>query len=122
MYTDFTGSTLYQPDASYLFRLDDEIDYDPSLSLKVITLTWDAVAGKPTTWGDNKLEGRCYVEGEAKGDFQTISGIKDAGEFTTLTLDSCLDKVVNRLEIGLSQLTSDPNAANVDELKVHIKQ
>jgi len=118
MYTDFTGATLYMTNALSDFDLTKGKQFDPAKPLKAVGFTWAAHSGKSDVWADIKLEIRCYKAGEAKPDFEVADAVKNAYEQTVLNLKSCNGKVVDHVEVQLTQLNNKSTLMNVKKIQV----
>lgn len=86
--------------------------------VKSLSFTWTAQAGGFSTWKGLTLKARCYKAGETPPDFAEVTDIKDAGQTTLINVESCMNKVVDKLELQLRPMTGASDFTRTSQIKI----
>jgi hypothetical protein len=105
MYTDFTGATLYVAESDMSFKMSDFEGFKVGKPVVNASFKWLVKVGALTRdWKDIKIESRCYMADAAKPEFEETPVIPSADTLSPLTATSCNGKVVDRIDLKLTQL------------------
>jgi hypothetical protein len=103
MYTDFTGATLYLTNTLNEFDFTKMGAFDSKAPVRQLSFSWMQVDGSPDEFKDIKAEIRCYSDEANKGEFQAVSITVKPKAVQYLNVTSCIDKLVSKAELRLTQ-------------------
>ncbi|MCB0384175.1 MAG: hypothetical protein KDD43_02185, partial [Bdellovibrionales bacterium] len=118
MYNDFTGGSLFPKEIDLLVDLSKLSGWVDAKKVKSLSFTWTAQAGGFSTWKGLTLKARCYKAGETPPDFAEVTDIKDAGQTTLINVESCMNKVVDKLELQLRPMTGASDFTRTSQIKI----
>ncbi len=122
MYTDFTGATLYLNNSLGVYDFTKLGAWNIKAPLKTLGFSWLQQTGAVEEWKDIKTEIRCFSSDADKGEFQEVEITAKPKDVQYLTVASCLDKMVTKAELRLTQIGASSSLMGVSKIQLTANQ
>ena len=124
MYTDFTGSTLYESSyQDYRVILSDSDKFDPSLAIAKLNLKTIPHDGESLDWTGYELAVRCgNSSGDGLGDFEALPDAAATVKGAEVGVSMCQGSVYNEIQIRIKKTNENAQPLRIKAIGVTFEQ
>ena len=124
MYTDFTGSTLYDTSFQlYRLLLNDSDIFDPNLPIAKLQLTTIPHIGEALDWTGYEMQVRCYnSKSDPPGEFVALPDTAATLKGVALPVSMCQGSVIDEVQIRIKKTDENAQLLRIKALSIGFEQ